>query len=71
MVVSSTNNYLSYGITCAKCNHRLVAPNWSEYVSESHIRHFWSCESCGHQFETSEHPRFEAMRISPHPSSVT
>jgi hypothetical protein len=29
--------------------HRLIAPDWSEYVSEHHIhiRHSWSCESCG------------------------
>ena len=60
MVLTSTNNYFSYGIACAECNHRLIAPNWSEYVSEHHIRHFWSCESFGHQFETSEHVRFEA-----------
>jgi uncharacterized protein with PIN domain len=60
MVVTSTNNYFSYGITCAECNHRLIAPNWSEYVSEHHIRHFWSCESCGHQFETADHLRFNA-----------
>jgi primosomal protein N' len=55
MVLTSTNNYFSYRIACAECNHRLIAPNWSEYVSEHHIRHFWSCESCGHRFETSEH----------------
>ena len=26
--------------------------SYSEYVTEHHIRHSWSCESCGHQFET-------------------
>jgi hypothetical protein len=61
MVATSTDNYSSYGCTCAQCNHRLIAPNWSEYVSEDHIRHSWYCESCGHQFETSEYLRFEAM----------
>jgi DNA-directed RNA polymerase subunit RPC12/RpoP len=60
MVVTSTNNYSSYGIACALCNHRLIAPNWSEYVSENHVRHSWSCESCGHQFETSDRLRFNA-----------
>jgi hypothetical protein len=71
MVVTSTNNYLPYGIACAECDDRLIAPNRSEYLSEHHIRHSWSCKSCDHQFETSEYLRFEAMSISPHPSSVT
>ena len=63
MVVTSTNNYFSYGITCAECSHWLIAPSWSEYASEHHIRHSWSCESCGHQFETSEHLRFERAQL--------
>jgi hypothetical protein len=74
MVVTSTNNY-SYGIACTECNDGLIAPNWSEYVSEHHIRHCWS-ESCGYQFETSEHLTFQApsntrRRISPLLSLVT
>jgi DNA-directed RNA polymerase subunit RPC12/RpoP len=71
MVVTSTNNYSSYGIACAQCNHRLIAPNWSEYVSENHVRHSWSCESCGHQFETSDRLRFKARwRARPLPLLV-
>ena len=62
MLGTSTHNYLSYGNTCAECNNGLIAPNWSEYVSEHHIRHCWSCESCD-QFETSEHLRFERAQI--------
>ena len=60
MVVTSTNNYSPYGIACIRCSETLIAPAWSKYVSPRHIRHAWSCESCGHQFETSEHLRFEA-----------
>ena len=60
MVVILTNNYSPYGIACIRCNHRLIAPNWSEYVSERHVRHSWSCESCGHQFETSDYLRLNA-----------
>ena len=71
MVVTSTNNYFPYGIACAECNDRLIGPNWLEYLSEHHIRHSWSCESCDYQFETSEYLRFGAMSFSPHPSSVT
>ena len=61
MVVISTYNYSPYGIACILCNDSLIAPNLSEYASERHVRHFWSCESLQvHQFETSEHLRFEA-----------
>jgi len=51
-VKSVYDNYSSYGIACVHCNDRLIAPNWSEFVSEFHVRHFWSCENCGRQFET-------------------
>ena len=71
MVVTSTSNFPPYGIACILCNDSLIAPDLSEYVSERHVRHSWSCESCDHQFETSEYLRFEAMSISPHPSSAT
>jgi hypothetical protein len=60
MVVISTNNYSPYGIACIRCNDRLIAPNWSEYVSKHHVRHSWSCDSCGYQFETSDRLRFTA-----------
>jgi hypothetical protein len=62
-VVTSTNNYLPYGIACAGCDESLIAPNWSEYVSEHRIRHSWSCESCGYQFEISEYLRFERAQL--------
>ena len=67
MGVISTSNFPPFGIACMLCNDSLIAPNLSEYVSERHVRHSWSCESCDHQFETSECLRFEAMSISPHP----
>ena len=51
MTVVSTESY-SYGIACVRCNYTMIAPNWSEYVTEHHVRHSWSCENCGHQFET-------------------
>jgi hypothetical protein len=57
MMVASTENYSPYGIACIRCDDRLIAPNWSEYVSEHHVRHSWSCDSCGHRFETSDHLR--------------
>ena len=58
MRVNSLNdNYSPYGIACVRCNDQLIAPNWSEFVSEFHVRHFWSCESCGRQFETLDDVR--------------
>jgi hypothetical protein len=54
-MVNSAKNHSPYGIACVCCDDRLIAPNWSEYVTEHHVRHAWSCDSCGHQFETSDH----------------
>lgn len=41
------------GMTCAQCGDALIAPEWSEYVSERHVLNLWSCTKCGCQFETS------------------
>jgi len=38
---------------CPKCNDMLLAPAASEFVTESLIRHFWSCDTCSHEFQTS------------------
>jgi len=43
----------SYTAQCAQCGDVLIAPEWSEHVSERCIRHLWSCEACGHEFETA------------------
>lgn len=40
-----------YATPCAQCGDPLVAPEWSEYVNERCIRHLWSCEACGYEFE--------------------
>ena len=55
MAVISTVSYSPYGIACIRCNDNLIAPDWSTYVSEYHVSHSWSCERCGHQFETSDY----------------
>ena len=39
--------------TCPRCNDVLFAAAASEHVSEKHVRHVWSCDSCGHEFATS------------------
>jgi ribosomal protein L37AE/L43A len=38
---------------CAQCGEMLLAPEWSEHVNERCVRHLWTCESCGYQFETT------------------
>jgi hypothetical protein len=39
-------------VPCAQCSTTLFAPEWSEYVSASRVRHLWTCDSCGYTFET-------------------
>jgi hypothetical protein len=39
--------------TCPQCQAWLLAPDWSEYLNERCVRHAWSCESCGYEFETA------------------
>ena len=51
--------YRPYGIGCEECDARLIAPIRSEYVRESHVRHSWCCESCGHHSVTSDYVRFD------------
>jgi hypothetical protein len=38
-------------VPCAQCGEALFAPEWSEYLDDHRIRHYWSCESCSYQFE--------------------
>jgi uncharacterized protein with PIN domain len=51
----------SYGMPCIECNDLLVAPKWSAYVSKHEVRHFWSCESCGHEIEVRVNLRIDAV----------
>jgi C4-type Zn-finger protein len=46
LVTYSTNS-------CPQCAAWLLAPDWSEYLSDRCVRHTWSCEACGYQFETA------------------
>lgn len=38
---------------CPQCSGWLLAPNWSEYLNERCVRHTWSCDACGYDFETT------------------
>jgi uncharacterized protein with PIN domain len=53
-----------YGMACTECNDLLVAPKWSAYVSKREVRHFWSCENCGHEIEMTVNPRNAASKLS-------
>jgi len=36
---------------CAQCGADIIAPEWSEHLSEHRVRNVWSCQSCDYQFE--------------------
>jgi hypothetical protein len=38
---------------CPQCSEWLLAPDWSEYFNDHCVRHTWSCQSCGYEFETA------------------
>jgi ribosomal protein L37AE/L43A len=40
------------GMICVQCGDALIAPEWSEYVSERLVLNLWSCSKCGSRFET-------------------
>lgn len=48
--VASVRNFKNE-TTCAKCGEALIAPEWSEYISERLMINVWSCPSCCYQFE--------------------
>src|ERR1700745_3392553 len=38
---------------CPQCSAWVLAPDWSEHFNERCVRHSWSCDACGHGFETT------------------
>ena len=36
---------------CARCGTDMIAAEWSEHVSDRHVRNFWCCEACGYRCE--------------------
>jgi len=38
---------------CAQCGEAIIAPNWSEYLTDRRVRHAWSCEACGYEFQST------------------
>jgi len=52
MTIARSVDYSSYGMACTMCNEIVIAPTWSEYMSNHEVRHFWFCENCGHDIQT-------------------
>ena len=50
----------SYGMTCTECNELVIAPRSSAHVTNHEVRHFWSCENCGHEIEMTVNPCINA-----------
>ena len=38
---------------CPECQDLLVAAAMSQHVNDDVVRHWWTCESCGHEFGTT------------------
>jgi RNase P subunit RPR2 len=38
---------------CPACHDLMVSASKSAHVREDVVRHWWSCESCGHEFRTT------------------
>ena len=38
---------------CPRCKDMLLAPTVSEYVKETLVRHLWSCDMCGYEFQSA------------------
>lgn len=39
-------------IVCAQCGASMIAAHRSGHVDERRVRNSWSCDECGHRFET-------------------
>jgi transcription elongation factor Elf1 len=50
----------SYGMACTECHELLIAPKSSTHVSNHEVRHFWSCDNCGHEIELAVNLRIDA-----------
>ena len=51
MATTRMVNCSPYGLACTECNELVIAPRWSQYVGKREVRHFWSCDNCGHEIE--------------------
>ncbi len=52
MTTVTSFRHSKFETTCTKCGNALIAPEWSEFVSEGLVLNLWSCPNCGNRFET-------------------
>jgi hypothetical protein len=38
---------------CPQCQDLIIAATKSQHVSTNEVRHWWACETCGHEFRTT------------------
>lgn len=43
----------SPAVPCAQCGVTIPAPEWSEPFDPCRVRHLWTCNFCGYEFETT------------------
>jgi RNase P subunit RPR2 len=53
MVAKAKGRAMHFGTVCSQCHSTVIAPQRSAYVSKHRVRHVWSCDACGHEFEVS------------------
>jgi hypothetical protein len=75
MATARSVNCSPYGLVCTECDDLVIAPDCSEYLGEREVRHFWSCENCGHKIhmkidlrisfkaKLAERPRLRPMAL--------
>ena len=51
-----------FGNQCAQCDAEIIAPEWSEHLSDYCVRNVWSCDACGYQFEDTVY--FSAREVA-------
>ena len=66
VVPNSGGERWCFGLLCPHCNGSVIAPDCSKFVSEEQVRHFWSCEDCGHQIQSVVDLRVIVSNLSKH-----
>jgi hypothetical protein len=47
-----SKRHSSFGMSCAQCANKLIAPEWSEHRSNQKVHHLWHCWKCDCYFES-------------------
>ena len=52
MTTVASFRHCEFETTCTKCGEPLIAPEWSEFISEGLVLNLWTCTHCDNRFET-------------------